>query len=63
MVKLTNILKEVNLMGTSTQELLDKVLQFEDKTLIFFDTETMGLNHNKSYSQLLQLGIIVLDGN
>lgn len=63
MAKLTNILKEVNLMGTSTQELLDKVLQFEDKTLIFFDTETMGLNPNKSYSQLLQLGIIVLDGN
>lgn len=63
MILLKNILKEINLMGTSTSDLLDKVLKFENKTLIFFDTETMGLNpHGGEANQLLEIGIIVING-
>ena len=58
-----NILTETNWPSLSISDVLDKLLNFADKTLIFFDTETLGLNPEKDYIQLTQLGVIVVDGS
>jgi len=62
MIKLRKIL-ENKLEGLSIQELVDKFLKFDEKTLIFFDTETMGLTPEEEWCQITQIGIIMVDGS
>lgn len=45
------------------QELQSAYKEFEGKTLIFFDTETTGLDQTKLYSIITQLGAVKVDGN
>ena len=51
------------LYGLSIKELLDSVLNFKGKTLIYFDTETMGLSPKKDYLQLTEIAAIAFDGS
>ena len=60
---LKDILIETRLYSYSTNELLDKFLSFEDKTLIFLDTETTGIDPNDFYVQLTQLALMAVDGS
>ena len=63
MISLKNIMLEAKLYSLTIGEVLDKVLQFDGKTLIFFDTETTGLEPNNSYEQLTQIAAVVVDGS
>ena len=54
---------KTQLYGLSIKELLDSVLNFEGKTLIYFDTETMGLAPKKDYLQLTEIAAIAYDGS
>lgn len=51
------------LYGKSIQEILTLIDSFKGKTLIFFDTETTGLNPDRVYEQVTQIGAIAVDGN
>lgn len=62
-ISLKTLLREVKLYSYNTQELLDQFLQFENKTLIFFDTETTGLETNIKSAQLTQISALVVDGS
>ncbi len=46
---------KTQLYGLSIKELLDTVLDFNGKTLIYFDTETMGLAPKRITYNLLKL--------
>ena len=63
MISLKSILIEAKLYSYTTQELLDKVLNFEGKTLIFLDTETTDLEPNNSYVQITEISAMALDGS
>lgn len=63
MISLKSILLEAKLYSYTTAELLDKLLVFKGKTIIFFDTEAAGLEPNVSYIQLTQLAAMAFDGN
>lgn len=63
MIKLKDILVEAKLYAYSISELLEKFLKFENKTLMFFDTETVGLEPNTSYIQLTHIAAIAYDGS
>jgi DNA polymerase III alpha subunit (gram-positive type) len=63
MILLKNLLVEAKLYSYTTKELLDKVLNFEGKTLVFLDTETTGLEPNVSYDQLTQISVLAIDGS
>ncbi len=45
------------------QELQSAYKEFEGKTLIFFDTETTGLEMEKKFSAITQLAAIKVDGS
>lgn len=45
------------------EELQSAFKEFEGKTLIFFDTETTGLDQTKPYSVITQLGAVKVDGS
>ncbi len=60
---LKKLLNEVKLYSLTTEELLNKFLEFEGKTLIFFDTETAGLEPNKPYIQLTQISALAINGS
>jgi DNA polymerase III alpha subunit (gram-positive type) len=62
-ISLKKLLVEAKLYGYSTKELLDQFLEFEGKTLIFFDTETTGLEPNVVYVQLTQISALAVDGS
>ena len=53
---------KTQLYGLSIKELLDTVLNFNGKTLIYFDTETMGLAPKKDYLQLTEIAAVAYDG-
>lgn len=61
MIKLKN-LKEVRLFGMDISQLLDEFQKFDGNDLIFFDTETLGLNPDPEYIQLTQIALVVVDG-
>jgi DNA polymerase III alpha subunit (gram-positive type) len=63
MILLKDLLVEAKLYSYTTRELLDKVLNFEGKTLVFLDTETTGLEPNVSYDQLTQISVLAIDGS
>ena len=54
---------KTQLYGLSIKELLDTVLNFNGKTLIYFDTETMGLTPKKDYLQLTEIAAVAYDGS
>ena len=54
---------KTQLYGLSIKELLDTVLNFNGKTLIYFDTETMGLAPKKDYLQLTEIAAVAYDGS
>lgn len=62
-IKLKDILAEAKLYTYSISELLDNFLKFENKTLIFFDTELAGLEPNTSYIQLTHIAAIAYNGS
>ena len=62
-ILLRNILLEAQLYSYTTKELLDKVLQFQGKTLIFLDTESTGLEPNDSYNQVTEISAMAVDGS
>ena len=63
MIKLKDILAEAKLYSYSIKEVLDKFLQFDGKTMILFDTETVGLEPNTSYIQLTHIAAIAYEGS
>jgi DNA polymerase III alpha subunit (gram-positive type) len=63
MILLKDILTEAKLYSYSTDELLEKFLKFDGKTLVFLDTETTGLDPNDFYVQLTQLAMMAVDGS
>jgi len=62
-IKLKDILAEAKLYSYSIKEVLDKFLQFDGKTMILFDTETVGLEPNTSYIQLTHIAAIAYEGS
>lgn len=61
--KLKDLLAEAKLYSYSIQEILEKFLKFEGKTLVFFDTETVGLEPNTSYVQLTHIAGMAYEGS
>jgi len=51
------------LYSYTTKELLDKILNFEGKTMLFVDTETTGLEPNVSYEQITEISALAIDGS
>jgi DNA polymerase III alpha subunit (gram-positive type) len=49
--------------GKTIPEILEYIEQFKGKTLIFFDTETTGLEPNRSYEQITQIAAISINGD
>lgn len=62
-ILLKSILAEAHLYNYTTVELLEKILAFKGKTLVFFDTEAAGREPNVSYLQMTQLAAMAFDGN
>ena len=61
--KLVEIIPESKyLFGVTITELLDKFLQFQNKTLILFDLETLGLNPTYEYEQITEIAASVVRG-
>jgi DNA polymerase III alpha subunit (gram-positive type) len=50
------------LFGTSIETLLSEFLNFENKTLIIFDLETLGLNPSFEYEQILEIAAVAING-
>jgi DNA polymerase III epsilon subunit-like protein len=50
------------LFGTSIKTLLSEFLNFENKTLIIFDLETLGLNPGFEYEQILEIAAVAING-
>jgi len=67
MIKLKQLVEQVineKMLGYTLEDLIDKVLMFKDKTIIFFDTETTSLRHPEFwYNQLTEIGAVAIDGN
>ncbi len=62
-ILLKDILIETKLYAYSTEELLQKILKFDGKTLVFLDTEATGIDPNDFYVQLTQIALLVVDGS
>ena len=56
-------LQEAKLYGFTIKQLLNSTLKFKGKTLIYFDTETLGLKPHVDYIQLTQVAAIAYDGS
>ena len=62
--KLVEIIPESKyLFGVTITELLDKFLQFQNKTLILFDLETLGLNPAYEYEQITEIAASAVCGD
>jgi len=53
---------KINLKGHSISQLINEVLNFKGKTLIYFDTETMGFDPREEFYQLTEIAAIAYDG-
>lgn len=64
--ELRNLIREViqerQGYGLTIQEILTELKRFEGKTLIFFDTETTGLEPNHIFEQVTQIAAMAIDG-
>jgi DNA polymerase III alpha subunit (gram-positive type) len=63
MIKLKDILAEAKLYSFTIPEVLDKFLKFDGKTMVLFDTETVGLEPNTSYIQVTHIAAMAYDGS
>ena len=54
---------KINLKGHTISQLINEVLNFKGKTLIYFDTETMGFDPREEFFQLTEIAAIAYDGN
>jgi len=55
-------MNEEKLYGKTISEILDHIKKFKGKTLVFFDTETTGLEPNRPYEQVTQIAAMAIDG-
>ncbi len=55
--------KNKKLFETSISDLFDNLLTFENKTLIMFDLETLGLNPSFDYEQITEVASFAVCGN
>lgn len=62
-IKLKDLLAEAKIYSYTIQEMLEKFLKFDGKTLVFFDTETAGLEPNTSYIQLTHIAGMAYEGS
>jgi hypothetical protein len=63
MIKLKDILKEAKLYSFTIEEVLEQFLKFDGKTIVLFDTETVGLEPNTSYIQITQIAGMAFGGS
>lgn len=56
-------MNEAKLYGKTIPEILEHIKQFKGKTLIFFDTETTGLEPNRPYEQVTQIAAMAVNGD
>ena len=56
-------MNEARLYGKTIPEILEHIKQFKGKTLIFFDTETTGLEPNRPYEQVTQIAAMAINGD
>ncbi len=56
-------MNEAKLYGKTIPEILEHIKQFKGKTLIFFDTETTGLEPNRPYEQVTQIAAMAINGD
>lgn len=63
MIKLKDLLFEAKLYSFTIPEILDKFLKFDGKTVVLFDTETVGLEPNTSYVQATHIAAMAYDGS
>ena len=56
-------MNEVKLYGKTIPEVLNHISKFKGKTLIFFDTETTGLEPNRPYEQVTQIAAMAVNGD
>jgi DNA polymerase III alpha subunit (gram-positive type) len=49
--------------GKTIPEILEHIEQFKGKNLVFFDTETTGLEPNRPYEQVTQIAAMVVNGD
>ena len=54
---------KINLKGHTISQLIGEVLNFKGKTLIYFDTETMGFDPREEFYQLTEIAAIAYSGN
>lgn len=62
MIRLKDLLIEAKLYSFTIQEILEKFLKFDGKTMVLFDTETVGLETNTPYIQLTHIAALAYDG-
>jgi len=55
-------MNEEKLYGKTISEILDHIKKFKGKTLVFFDTETTGLEPNRPYEQVTQIAAMAING-
>ena len=51
------------LYGKTIPDILEHIESFKGKTLVFFDTETTGLEPNRIYEQVTQIAAIAINGD
>lgn len=56
-------MNEAKMYGKTIPEILEHIKQFKGKTLIFFDTETTGLEPNRPYEQVTQIAAMAVNGD
>jgi len=56
-------MNEAKLYGKTIPEVLEHISKFKGKTLVFFDTETTGLEPNRPYEQVTQIAAMAVNGD
>ena len=63
MIKLKSILLEIGSHVLPIEQLVNKFLKFEERTIVFLNLKTIGTDANEKQSQLQKLKVIVVDGS
>lgn len=63
MIKLKNILLEISNSTLPIEQLINKFMKFDEKTIIFLNLKTVGTNAAEKQSQLQSLKVIVVNGS
>ena len=54
--------KKEKIIRNKYKNIIIRILDFENKTLIIFDLETLGLNPSFEYEQILEIGAVAING-